>query len=317
VSPPTLKIIFAGTPEFSAVALQALIQSRHRVVAVYTQPDRPAGRGRKLTASPVKELALQHNIPVFQPLSLRDPAEQKILQDLKADIMVVAAYGLLLPLSVLQAPRLGCVNIHTSLLPRWRGAAPIQRAILAGDTQTGITIIQMNEGLDTGEELLKKECAIQAADTSATLHARLADLGATVILRVLDEVASGTAKSLPQDNANATYAKKITKEEAHLHWHESAKTLQQKVQAFNPWPVAYFQLGDQNIRVWQACEIQEDTKKQQPGTILKVSPEGMDIATGENILRLQKLQLPGGKILAVNDILNSRQQDFAVGKVLG
>ena len=313
----SLKILFAGTPEFSAVALQALLQSEHTVLAVYTQPDRPSGRGRKLTSSPVKELALQNNLPVHQPLSLRDKNEQQILADYNADIMVVAAYGLLLPLRVLQIPHLGCVNIHTSLLPRWRGAAPIQHAILAGDKETGVTIIQMDEGLDTGPMLLKKTCAIKLDDTSETLHQHLAELGAKAILETLSNLANGSAIPEAQDNASSTYAKKISKEEARLDWNDCATELQQKVRAFNPWPVAYIAIEDKNIRVWEATVLEKEVKNILPGSIISMTPEGIDIATSKNVLRLQKLQFPGGKILAVKDILNSRQQDFAVGKLLG
>jgi methionyl-tRNA formyltransferase len=311
-----LKIIFAGTPEFSAVALQALLASEHEVIAVYTQPDRPAGRGRQLTASAVKTLSLQNNIPLYQPLTLRSTQEEKIIASLNADVMVVAAYGLMLPLPLLQTPTWGCLNIHTSLLPRWRGAAPIQRAILTGDKMTGVTIIQMDEGLDTGPMLLKKECAIQATDTSASLHDRLAQLGAAAILTVLDDLQKHLLAAEIQDNTQATYAHKIKKEEAIIHWNSSAAELDCKIRAFNPWPVAQTQLQETTLRIWEAVVLEQETTAP-PGTIIKFSAQGIDVATSKNILRLQKLQLPGGKILACADILNSRSNDFSIGKVLG
>jgi methionyl-tRNA formyltransferase len=313
----SLKIIFAGTPAFSATTLQALLASKHIVTAVYTQPDRPAGRGRKLTASPVKELALQNDLPVYQPLSLRDANEQKILAEIDADVMVVVAYGLILPLPVLNAPRLGCINIHASLLPRWRGAAHIQRSILAGDALTGITTMQMDVGLDTGDMLHKVECPIQNSDTSETLHDRLADLGANAILKTLDDLAQGSAVPTSQDNSLATYAHKITKEEALIDWQVSAEELSRKIRAFNPWPVAYFNTGAQTIRVWQADVSPTHADNHAPGTIVATSPESIDVATKKGILRLQKLQLPGGRVLPVGDILNSRHDTFVVGKQLG
>ena len=236
-----MKVIFAGTPEFSVKTLEALIHSSHSVVAVYTQPDRPAGRGRQLTKSPVKQLAEFNHIPVLQPTTLRDPVEQQKLMDFKADVMVVVAYGLILPKPVLSAPRLGCINIHASLLPRFRGAAPIQRAILAGDTETGITIMQMDEGLDTGAMLKKIYCPIEKTDTSATLHEKLAKLGADALIETLENLTTITPE--PQDESKATYAHKISKEEAEIDWHTSAKELSQKIRAFDPWPVAFFKLG--------------------------------------------------------------------------
>ncbi|MDR3478114.1 MAG: methionyl-tRNA formyltransferase [Gammaproteobacteria bacterium] len=314
----SLNIIFAGTPEFSAVALQALLDSHHIVKAVYTQPDRPAGRGRKLTASPVKELALKAELPVHQPLTLRNEDEQKILANLEADVMVVVAYGLLLPLPVLNAPRLGCINIHGSLLPRWRGAAPIQRAILAGDEKTGITIMQMDEGLDTGPMLHTVETVIKADDTSETMYEQLAVLGAKAVLETLDQLAEGKANPIAQNNDLATYAHKIKKEEAELNWQWQAEALERAIRAFNPWPICFTHLDEHVLRIWQASVIPDATPaNKQPGTLLQVSQQGIDVATGKNILRIQKLQLPGGRVLPVADILNARQLDFVVGKILG
>lgn len=309
------KIIFAGTPQFSVSALSALLNSRHQVVAVYTQPDRPAGRGRKLTPSPVKELALQHQLPIHQPLTLRDAQEQKILADMRADIMVVVAYGLLLPLPVLQAPKLGCINIHASLLPRWRGAAPIQRAVLAGDANTGVTIMQMNEGLDTGDMLYKVDYRIQPHDTSEMLFTKLAELGADALLKTLDQFSEIHPE--PQDNSAATYAHKITKEEARLDWTQSALELDRKIRAFIPWPVAFVQQGENAIRIWNAEVLEQQMKLQEPGTIVHTSSQGIDVATGEGILRIKSLQLPGGRQLSAADVLNARQNDFSVGKTLG
>lgn len=307
----SLNIIFAGTPEFSVYALQALLQSKHKVVAIYTQPDRPAGRGRKLTPSPVKAVALAHQIPVYQPLTLRDEAEQQKLKALNADLMVVVAYGLLLPKAVLEAPRLGCINIHASLLPRFRGAAPIQRAILANDEKTGITIMQMDVGLDTGPMLYKTECPILATDTSETLHDRLAVMGADALLATLNTLSD----LIPdiQDGEFATYANKITKEEAHIDWRQPASEIALKIRAFNPWPVAF---TGQNVRIWEAVVVEKNVENQCPGTILQTSTDGIDVATGQFVLRLLKIQLPGGRVLPVRDILNSRQRDFSVGTLL-
>lgn len=315
-SSESLNIIFAGTPEFAAVALQALLQSHHKVIAVYTQPDRPAGRGRKLTSSPVKQLALQHNIAVHQPLSLCNEKEQKILADLKADVMVVVAYGLLLPLPILNAPRLGCINIHGSLLPRWRGAAPIQRAILAGDSETGVTIMQMDVGLDTGPMLNVLTCPIELTDTSETMYERLAQLGAKGMLETLAQLANGTAKPVTQDNTLATHASKITKEEAELDFNLSAVELARKIRSFNPWPIAYVRCHEHNMRVWQAESLEGDVQGKQAGSIVAISPQGIDVATGSGILRLQKVQFPGGRVMPVSDLLNSRQHDFSVGTML-
>lgn len=314
MNPTPLKIIFAGTPVFAAVALQALLESPHQVIAVYTQPDRPAGRGRKLTASPVKELALQHHLPIHQPASLRDSHEQAVLEQLQADIMVVAAYGLMLPPAVLQAPRLGCINIHASLLPRFRGAAPIQRAILENDKKTGVTIMQMEKGLDTGPMLYKVECPIHLTDTSEMLHDRLAALGANALLTALNQLPHLQPEI--QNESLATYAHKITKEEAELDWHMAADDLARKVRAFNPWPVAFIRKGEHVIRVWEAVMISQETKQNKPGEILKANADGIDVATGKNILRLLKIQLPGGRMLPVADILNARHDDFKVGTLL-
>lgn len=310
-----LKIIFAGTPDFAATILKTLLDARCTIQAVYTQPDRPAGRGRELKPSAVKQLALSHQLPLFQPQTLRDEREQKILADLNADLMIVVAYGLILPLSVLKAPKLGCMNVHASLLPKWRGAAPIQRAILNGDVKTGVTIMQMDEGLDTGDMLLKVECPIQKNDTSQTLHDRLAKLGAEALLETFTRLDKLHPEK--QSEQQATYAHKISKEEAYIDWHDSAKNIDQMIRAFNPWPVAQTLLNQEVIRVWQAEVLTKEISVHQPGRILHVSRDGIDVETGNGVLRLLKLQMPGGRVLAVSEILNSRQKDFIVDRVLG
>lgn len=303
-----MKIIFAGTPDFSVVALQALLDSEHEVIAVYTQPDRPAGRGRKLTASPVKALAVEKNIALYQPLSLKDAAAQKVLIDLNADVMIVVAYGLILPEAVLQAPEYGCLNIHASVLPRWRGAAPIQRAVLAGDAQSGITIMQMDKGLDTGDILSIKTCEIKAVDTGSSLHDRLAVLGTQALLETLDELSEGHLKAQKQDEAQATYAHKLDKKEAQIDWQQDAASIVQKIQAFNSWPVAYttYRKG-QPLRLWQAKLIAaEKNNSAQYGEVVAESPQGIDIMAKQGIVRVLELQMPGKKRIMVRDFINGQ-----------
>jgi methionyl-tRNA formyltransferase len=309
----TLKIIFAGTPEFAATALEALLTTSHEVVAVYTQPDRPAGRGRKLQPSPVKRLALEQGIEVRQPEKLKDPTDQAELAALGADLMVVAAYGLLLPQAVLDAPRLGCINIHASLLPRWRGAAPIQRAILAGDEESGITIMQMEAGLDTGPMLHALKIPILLDDTGGSLHDRLAELGARALLESLNGIADGSLLPQPQDDGLATYAKKLGKQEALIDWTRTVAEIDRQIRAFNPWPVAQCKFQDNVMRIWQARPLDSTTPDgAQPGQVLEAGKGGIDVATGAGVLRIIELQMPGKRAMSAADFLNAHSVDGAV-----
>ena len=307
-----LNIVFAGTPDFAARHLQALIDSEHNVIGVYSQPDRPAGRGKKLQASPVKTLALEHDIPVYQPKSLRDEAAQQELSGLNADLMVVVAYGLILPQVVLDTPKLGCINVHGSILPRWRGAAPIQRALWAGDKETGITIMQMDLGLDTGDMLLKTQLTIEDDDTSASLYDKLALQGPNALIQALAGLAKGELKAEKQDETLANYAKKLSKEEAELDWNKSALQLWREIRAFNPWPISHFSHNDASIKIRQA-KVSESISDAPAGTIISADKNGIEIATAEGVLSLQNMQLPGKKPLNVGDILNSRGDWFTPG----
>ncbi|ALM53682.1 methionyl-tRNA formyltransferase [Halomonas huangheensis] len=313
-----LRVIFAGTPDFAADSLAAILASSHDVIAVLTQPDRPAGRGRKLTPSPVKALALEHGLPVHQPLSLKQQDAQQLLADMSADIMVVVAYGLILPQAVLDLPRLGCLNVHASLLPRWRGAAPIQRAIEAGDSESGVTIMQMDAGLDTGDMLLIRKTPIATETTGGELHDRLAQIGGKAIVEALDALADQGLHATPQPSEGVTYAAKLSKAEAELDFHEDAAPLAARVRAFNPWPVTWCTLGNERLRVLMA-HATDDGEPVNPGTL--VDNQGQLLIScgndGRQRLAITQAQLPGGKALATTDLLRSRAERFAIGTQLG
>jgi len=309
-----LRIIFAGTPDFAACHLQALLTGPHQVVAVYTQPDRPAGRGQKLQPSPVKQLALQHDIPVYQPKSLKKAAAQQQLAALDADLMVVVAYGLILPKAVLDMPRLGCINVHGSLLPRWRGAAPIQRALWAGDSETGITIMQMDEGLDTGAMLSKVSCPILASDTSASLYQKLAQLGPQALLAAVADLPALQQQAEAQNEQLANYAEKLSKDEARLDFNKDAAALEREIRAFNPWPVSYLELPQGTVKVWQA---QVASSLSGPvGSILKADKTGIYIGCQQQVLQITQLQPPGKKPMSAADFLNGRAEWLTVGQQL-
>ncbi|EJI86972.1 methionyl-tRNA formyltransferase [Alishewanella aestuarii B11] len=309
-----LRIIFAGTPDFAACHLQALLTGPHQVVAVYTQPDRPAGRGQKLQPSPVKQLALQHDIPVYQPKSLKKAAAQQQLAALDADLMVVVAYGLILPKAVLDMPRLGCINVHGSLLPRWRGAAPIQRALWAGDSETGITIMQMDEGLDTGAMLSKVSCPILATDTSASLYQKLAQLGPQALLAAVADLPALQQQAEAQNEQLASYAEKLSKDEARLDFNKDAAALEREIRAFNPWPVSYLELPQGTVKVWQA---QVASSLSGPvGNILRADKTGIYIGCQQQVLQITQLQPPGKKPMSSADFLNGRAEWLTVGQQL-
>jgi methionyl-tRNA formyltransferase len=286
--------------------LRALLNRGHEVIAVLTQPDRRAGRGRKIHKSPVKVFAQTHGLLIQQPVTLKTPGIVHSLESLKAELMIVAAYGLILPRAILTLPRHGCVNIHASILPRWRGAAPIQRAILAGDEQTGITIMQMDEGLDTGGILLHRHCSILSTDTAQGLHDRLADLGAEAIAETLELLADDKLIPRPQDDTQACYAKKIDKSEAEIDWNQSAEALERKVRAFNPWPVTQTHYRGKRLRIWETAVLHDATDLP-PGKVIAATRDGIDVATGDGVLRLLRLQLPGGKSISTEDFINAQQ----------
>jgi methionyl-tRNA formyltransferase len=307
-----MRLIFAGTPDFAAAALKALIAAGHDIPLVLTQPDRPAGRGMKLKMSPVKELALAHGLAVAQPENLKTEEARQPIRDARADVMVVAAYGLILPQVVLDMPRLGCVNIHASLLPRWRGAAPIHRAIEAGDKETGITLMQMDKGLDTGAMLSRAVLSILDSDTTGSLHDKLAELGAREIVALLPELEAGRTVAAPQDDALATYAAKIGKEDARLNWRLSAPELDRRIRAFNPFPGAYCLVDDVPLKVWRARPVDG---KGAPGEILAVDRLVFLVACGEGALEISEVQKAGGKRLSVEAFLAGHE--LRTGTVLG
>ncbi|WP_110657672.1 methionyl-tRNA formyltransferase [Salinicola halimionae] len=337
----SLRVLFAGTPDFAAESLKALLASRHQIVGVYTQPDRPAGRGRKLTPSPVKRLALEHGLPVETPISLKNEDAQRRLAEFDADVMIVVAYGLLLPQAVLDIPRLGCLNVHASLLPRWRGAAPIQRAIEAGDTESGITLMQMDAGLDTGAMLLIKRTPIDDTTTGGDLHDRLAELGGQTLIEGLEALAESGLSETAQPEDGVTYASKLSKPEAELDFSQSASTLSRRIRAFNPWPVAWTRLDGETLRLWFATpetelggpeldgpelddpeldSLELGEQNVEPGTLLEPAADALRIACGNNgreVLRVSQLQMPGGKPLAARDLLNANHSRLAPGQCFG
>lgn len=302
-----MKIIFAGTPDFAVPTLQALINSQHQISAVYTQPDRPAGRGQKMTPSPVKSLAVSANIPVYQPENFKQAESINILASLKPDLLVVVAYGLILPQAVLDIPKYGSINVHGSLLPRWRGAAPIHRAVLAGDDQTGITIIKLVRKLDAGDMLHKIACNIDADSTTASLHDRLSVLGAEGLLEVVEQIAQGRCIAESQDEALVTYAHKLEKNEASLNWQQSAVELDRKIRGLNAWPVAQTTFNGLTLRIWRS-QIVDTESTLEPGMIY-AAEQNLDVGTGQGLLRLLEVQLPGGKRISGRDFLNAQSID--------
>jgi methionyl-tRNA formyltransferase len=313
MSDKPLRVVFAGTPEFAAIHLAKLLHSQHEVIAVYTQPDRPSGRGKKLQASPVKQLAQEAGIAVYQPVSLKTDEAQQQLADLHADVMVVVAYGLILPQAILDTPRLGCLNVHASLLPRWRGAAPIQRAIEAGDEQTGTTIMQMDAGLDTGDMLATASCTITPHTTAALLHDELAAAGAPLLLQVLDDLPHYQGNAVAQDGTATNYADKILKSEALINWQLDATTLNRQVRAFNPFPVCYSLLQGERVKIWDCTRLPGNDSNAAAGTVVESDRRGIIVQCGTDQLCITKLQLPGAKALTAEQVLNARSEQFAVG----
>jgi methionyl-tRNA formyltransferase len=313
MSDQPLRIVFAGTPQFAADNLKAILDSEHEVIAVYTQPDKKGKRNR-MAPRPVKDLAVENNIPVFQPETLKTEEEKQVLANLQADIMVVVAYGLLLPKPILDTPRLGCINVHGSILPRWRGAAPIERAMLAGDAETGVTIMQMDEGLDTGDMLYKVYTPIEASDTAGSVFARLTTLGCEALVATLQQLQQGTASATQQDDEQATYAAKLTKEEGVINWCDNAADIDLRVRALSPRIAVTFKLGDEVIKLL-GCEI--ITGEGNPGEILASDKKSITVACGKDALRITHLQLPGKKPMDAAAVLNSKREQFSAGVVLG
>jgi len=312
-----VRIVFAGTPDFAASHLQSIISdSSHQIVAVYTQPDRPAGRGKKLSASPVKKLAEANSIAIFQPASLKESGQQKLIASLQADLMVVVAYGLILPQAVLDTPRLGCINVHGSILPRWRGAAPIQRAIEAGDTESGVTIMQMDSGLDTGSILSISKCKLSDNETSGTLYQKLAVLGSSSLANILAKLEAGNAVSVEQDNSLSTYASKIDKSEAFINWSLSATNIDRCVRAFNPSPTAFSLIDGQRFKVWGTA-IMAGNNNVAAGQIVSFNSEGLLVGCGQDALLLKEIQLAGKPRMPIGELMKSRSELFANGKLLG
>jgi len=311
-----LRLIFAGTPDFAAHHLKVLIDdAKHQLVAVYTQPDRPAGRGKKLRPSPVKTLALENDLPIYQPQTLKEESAQKVLAEHQADLMIVVAYGLILPQTVLDTPRFGCFNVHGSLLPRWRGAAPIQRAIAAGDSESGVTIMQMDRGLDTGDMLIKRVCPILPDENSASLHDKLMNLGSIALLESLRKLQRGDLRPETQDDALASYAEKISKEEARIDWSEPAKTIETKIRAYNPFPIAHTVLNGVRIKIYNAGIVSSCSAERAShiGEIISVDETGLLVACGEQRLLIKECHLPNKKRMSVAEIINGNNAVFVTG----
>ena len=309
-----MKIIFAGTPEFSASHLEFLLkQNEHSIVGVFTQPDRPSGRGRKLKPSPVKKVAERNQIPIFHPISFRDIASVKMVQKLQADLIIVVAYGLILTEAVLKLPRFGCINVHASLLPRWRGAAPIQRSIEAGDSETGISIMQMDTGLDTGDVLATSRCTIGPADNAESISRKLCDLGGPALLNTIQLIAQGRSIPIPQNDSLSCYAEKIKKNEALINWHSDSVVIERKIRAFNPSPGAYSIIDSKRIKVFSAINLQKRSTES-PGTILTIDKMGLEISCGKGNLLLEEIQLEGKSRIHVREMLKSRMRFFRVGQ---
>lgn len=306
-----LRIIFAGTPDFAAMHLKGILdEGQHQLVAVYSQPDRPAGRGKKLKPSPVKVIAEQHHIPVYQPINFKASEDQQQLRDLNADLMVVVAYGLLLPQVILDIPRLGCINVHASLLPRWRGAAPIQRAIEAGDRESGVVIMQMDAGLDTGAMLLTTQCPISSSETGGSLHDKLAEIGVPALNQALAQLANNTIEPRRQDDQSSCYAKKISKADSVIDWQLPAVVIERKIRAFNPFPITHTLLDGERIKIWQASVSEQGGE---PGHIIGADKKSIVVACGEGSLSLEKIQLPGGRALDVAAVMASKADIFMPG----
>ena len=312
-----MRVIFAGTPDFAATHLQAILEDdRYQLVAIYTQPDRPAGRGKKITQSPVKKLALANDIQLEQPASLTDIKTQETIARLEADVLIVVAYGLILPQAVLDIPRLGCINVHGSILPKWRGAAPIQRAIEAGDRETGVTVMQMDVGLDTGPMLTTSQCTIDDKETSASLYSKLAVLGAQALINTLEKMRSGTAVGIAQDSTQSSYADKIAKQESLIDWSASVTEIERRIRAFNPFPAAYSLVNGQRIKIWLASAVSRDYPGV-PGEILSADDDGLLVKCGNGALLISTIQLAGKSKLCVAEVLKSRASIFSPGTRLG
>lgn len=301
-----LNLVFAGTPEFGLPALDALWQSSHQLTAIYTQPDRPSGRGRKVQGSAVKQWAVKHSIPVYQPINFKEPEALETLANLKPDVLVVIAYGLILPKAVLAIPRFGCINVHASLLPRWRGASPIQQAILQGDEQSGVTIMQMDAGMDTGNMLETATCKITPTDTAATLHDKLAACSVKPLLATLDALCCNQLMPVVQPNSGVTYAQKITKEQAQINWYSTAVEIDRQIRAFNPWPIAYSLVGQEVVRVHEAVRV-ESSHSCKPGSVIQITKDGLVVAAAVGAVKITKVQFAGGKVISIADCLNSNR----------